>query len=321
MAQNSTAEMLLGALVSDAACLGLHWLYDPERIAQIASERGGASAFTPVDPANFEGVPGYFAHGARRSGMLTQYGEVLRLSIQSLNANKGVFDLGQYQEAFAAHFGPGGAYRGYIDRPTRGALDNIAAGLSPTGIDDDQNPAIANLPAVLAAYDRRQERDEILSASMRVTNVNDVAQAYRDAFANLLSRVLGGATVADALSAAASGASPLAQAELAEALATAETDTVVYAGQVGRACHLPTSGPVMFHVLKHSGDVREAVERNILAGGDSAGRSILIGAVMGAAHGVEGPNGIPMEWVLMLEEGRQIWKECLKLAEYSKDHT
>ena len=29
---------LQGALVADAAALGLHWLYDPERLAQVAGD-------------------------------------------------------------------------------------------------------------------------------------------------------------------------------------------------------------------------------------------------------------------------------------------
>jgi predicted butyrate kinase (DUF1464 family) len=81
----------------------------------------------PVDAANYEGVRGYFAHGGRSVGMLTQYGETLRLAIQSVNAAGGDFDVAAYQAAFVAHFGAGGSYQGYIDRVTRGALNNIAS--------------------------------------------------------------------------------------------------------------------------------------------------------------------------------------------------
>ncbi|MDO8893956.1 hypothetical protein [Nitrosomonas sp.] len=31
---------ILGALIADSAALGLHWLYDPERIAQIEKIKG-----------------------------------------------------------------------------------------------------------------------------------------------------------------------------------------------------------------------------------------------------------------------------------------
>ncbi|CAN0603008.1 unnamed protein product, partial [Ectocarpus sp. 12 AP-2014] len=178
MSHSQTSEMLLGALVSDAATLGLHWLYDADRIAEIAARRGGHCAFTPVDAANYEGVQGYFAHGARHSGMLTQYGEVLRLAIKSMNANAGAFDVASYQATFAAHFGPGGTYQGYIDRPTRAALSNIAEERVPSGLDDDQNPAVARLPAILAGYHGQDTLAEMVTQAMEVTNVNDVAGAY-----------------------------------------------------------------------------------------------------------------------------------------------
>jgi hypothetical protein len=55
-------------------------------------------------------------------------------------------------------------------------------------------------------------------------------------------------------------------------------------------------------------------ERNILAGGDSAGRSILIGAVMAHVHGVATETGIPLSWVLQMEDGPSLWQECEMLA-------
>lgn len=101
----------------------------------------------------------------------------------------------------------------------------------------------------------------------------------------------------------------------APALTTSEAESTVYAGLVGRACHLPTSGPMMFHVLRHSTSYADAVERNILAGGDSAGRSLMIGAAMGAAHGIATPKGIPLNWVLALRDGAAIWEACRALGQ------
>ena len=76
MTQN--AELLIGALVADAASLGLHWIYNVDRIAEITARQNGQCAFTPVDAKNFDGVK-TFAHNARHNGMFTQIGEVLRL--------------------------------------------------------------------------------------------------------------------------------------------------------------------------------------------------------------------------------------------------
>jgi hypothetical protein len=284
---------VLGAIVADAAALGLHWIYDPARIDAIAAQHGTA-AFTPLDPANFAGVPSYFAHGARKDGQCSQYGEALRLARPCIGPDG--FDVTAYQTRFAAHFGPGGTYSGYIDRPTHGVLENLAAKvMAPSGIDDDQLPAIARLPAVVA-FGRPQDT----LPAIQVTNVNDVATHYGQIFAGLLRDVLGGGDLLGALNTAAQGAG-----DLTAALETAETDSTAYGEVTQRACHLPMAMPLAFHILKHSADYREAVERNIRAGGDSCGRAMIIGAVMGAAHGIEG-QGVPLEWVLKCEAAGEV---------------
>lgn len=310
------AELLLGALVADAACLGLHWIYNVDIIADITARQNGKCAFTPVDPKNFEAVK-TFAHSARRNGMFTQIGEVLRLTIQSMNANNGAFDVASYQSDFAAFFGAGGAYNGFMDKPTKGALAKIATNQNPSGIDDDQTPALTRLPAILVGYQGQENLPDMIKAAMEVTNVNATAAAYTAVFADVLSRVMQDAPLSDALEAAAMSADDTIKADLLAALASDETDTTVFAGLnglMGRACSLPSAGPVMFHVLKHSTSYQTAIENNILAGGDSAGRSILIGAIMGRVHGVATPTGIPLSWILELEDGAEIWQDCQRLS-------
>lgn len=308
MTMQRRTHMLFGALVADAAALGVHWIYDQDRLSEIAGRQNGRTAFTPLDAANYAGVPSYFAHAARTDGALSQYGECLWLAIQVMNDHGGTFDVAAYQTAFAAHFGPGGTYRGYIDRPTRGALANIAEEKEVSGIDDDQLPAIARLPAILAA----QSNDD--QAAMHVTNVNEVATQYSDAFKGVLSRVLSGDAVDAALQSAADNAHSDIAAVLQDALATTETSTPAYGHKTNIACHLPMAGPLMFHTLKHATSYADAIERNNRAGGDSAGRAILLGAIMGAAHGVGGDTGVPIGWALKLQNADAIWPACETLA-------
>lgn len=307
MTSPNAAACLMGAHVADAASLGLHWIYDPARVAAVAQAHGRA-AFAPLDPANFQGVPAYFAHGARQTGMLTQYGEVLALAIRSLNDSDGRFDVPAYQAAYAAHFGPGGAYVGYIDKPTRGTLANLAAGQTdPSGIDDDQLPAVATLPALVVAD------PDALTRAIRVTNLGATATEYGLAFAVLLTRVLQGAPVAEALRDTAKQTSTALSQSLTDALANTQSPTD-YAETTGRACHLPMALPLAFHILAHTNSFAAAVEANIRAGGDSAGRSIIIGAVMGAAHGIGGANGIPTDYLLNMHDAAQLWQSCQTLA-------
>ncbi|MEQ6249408.1 ADP-ribosylglycohydrolase family protein [Sulfitobacter sp. HNIBRBA3233] len=314
MSATMIRDMLLGAFVADAAALGLHWIYDPDRIADVIRNNGGRPAFVPINPAHYEGVPAYFAHGDRDTGMLTQYGETLRLCLRTLIDADGFIDAATYRQAFAGHFGAGGRFSGYIDKPTRGALQRIAAQEDETGIDDDQLPALSTLPAIVGAYAGAEDFDDMRRAAMRVTNINPVAEAYSAAFADLLSQVIGGGDLQQALDSTAARADGSIRDALEHALYTDEPDSVVFAGDVGRACHLPMAGPVIFHILKRSDSYRTAIETNIRAGGDSAGRAIMLGAVLGCAHGAGTDKGIPLQWLLAVSDIARIEAECRALA-------
>ena len=309
-AEDRRAASLLGALVADAASLGLHWIYAVDRIAQVADAVGSA-AFVPIDPAHFDGVPAYFAHGTRADGDLTQYGEMLWLAIRALGANGGAFDREGVQAAFTCTFGPGGSYAGYIDRPTRGALDNIAREqVDPSGVDDDQLPAVARLPALVAGAQAPVPVD-LVGQMIRITNVNAVAEAHGLVFVRLLEDVIGAAAMGDALARAAQNAPDGIRTVLEAALDTSENDSVAYGEITQRACHLPMGMPLAFHIMARSSSFAEAVERNIRAGGDSAGRAIVIGSVMAA---LTGQGGIPLDWVLKLRCAQSLWSDCRDLV-------
>ncbi|KZL03839.1 MULTISPECIES: ADP-ribosylglycohydrolase family protein [unclassified Pseudovibrio] len=309
------AHSLLGAFVADAASLGLHWLYDVDRIHHVTQEHDDSAAFVPLTPSYFEGVPAYFAHANRQDGQFTQYGENLHLALKHLLAHDKHLKMEEFQQAFTAHFGAGGTYNGYIDRPTRGTLENIAnEKLTPSGVDDDQLPALSKIPAVLFAYEQSEQMQDQVEAIIRSTNDNEESVAYGFMFADLLDRVVNGEDLQSALSAAADAAHPDIQEKLLAALSASETDPVAYGESTGRACHLGMGVPLSFHILKNTGSYREAIEANILAGGDSAGRSILIGAVLGAVHGLNTDKGIPLSWILKVQNNAELWQECCDLT-------
>lgn len=300
---------IMGALVADAATLGAHWIYDVGRIAQLRADHGGSAAFLPVRAAHFAGKGNYFVHGARASGMNTQYGAVTALALASVQ-RQGGFDPATYQAEYAAFFGAGGGYAGYIDRPTRGTLANLAAGKTdPSGIDDDQLPAIATLPVVVAAHFGADDLAARVQAAISVTNVNPIARAQGAVFADLLAAVIGGAPLCEALRTAAHG-----HKDLLAALDTPEADSTVFGGVTGRACHLPMAMPLAFHIMARATDYADAVERNIAAGGDNAGRAILIGAVMGAVHGIATDEGVPLEWLLQLQGAAALWDNARAIS-------
>lgn len=114
---------LAGGWVADAASLGLHWLYDSERILEVG---GQSPEFLPPKASYFAGGFGYFAHEGKQSGDISHYGAATGVLTDSLLASDGQLDIRDYQRRFQAFFGPGGHWQGYIDNPTRVTLNNLS---------------------------------------------------------------------------------------------------------------------------------------------------------------------------------------------------
>jgi ADP-ribosylglycohydrolase len=293
---------VLGALVADSAALGLHWLYDPERIAQIEKKQN--VAFLTPDPENYADAKGFFAHGSKVAGDSSGYGEICLLMLKHYAAH-GEFDRMAYQTEFRNLFGPGGAYSGYVDSPTRQTLLKLIPLISEdypeiSGADDDQFAALATVPVVTALH--TGSTDALLSKVERVvrlTNHNDTAVAAAQYAAAVLAAMLDGEPVEQALTQSLPHAKEELGALLKDALAIETLDSVRAAQRFGSACHVLEGLPVIVHIARHATSYRQAVEANIRAGGDSCGRAIMLGAIAAAGAEQHGDvaSTIPLLWL------------------------
>jgi len=312
---NQYKNTLIGGLVADAASLGLHWLYDVQRITDVFKEHNNQPAFIPINAENYCGEVGYFAHGHKHSGMLTHYGESLRLMINSMNDCQGQFNMASVQQHFKDTFSSGGSYHGYIDKPTAGTLKNLASGRTePSGIEDDQLPALARLAPVILAYHSHTDFKATLKQAIEITNTHPDALNYGQVYAGLLALILTGSEMKAALQQVAEQAPETVRKGLKEAINNNEPDSVKYGELTGRACPLSQAMPLCFHILNNTESYQQAVETNILAGGDNAGRGIVIGTLLGAYYGIDENKGIPIEWLLKLDDGLGLWKACKQLS-------
>jgi len=363
---NATDHMILGALVADAATMGLHWIYDQNQIAKIAPDD---PAFVAPDPAHYSGVPGYFAHAARTNGQNSQYGEQLKVMRSALAAGDGAFNAQKFITAFQAHFGYGGAYVGYIDHATReslnayqaasaGALakgravpwdgdpsvthamvtkalaltqqftgdtlrrkfeeavrithdadatvayglkvlDEVVAMPPVTGAVDVQLPAIAKLPPLVAALSDEDDTTfaHTVETAICLTSNHEASVAYGLACARMMRAALRTTDITAIMDAGLNGATEEVAAKLTSALSMKDQDTNTVTAHFGLACDLSYGVPSAVHTIATAPSFADAVRRNIYAGGDNCGRAILIGAIMGAVHGVAGPTGIPEDWL------------------------
>lgn len=293
---------IMGALVADSAALGLHWLYDPARIAELEKTKG--LTFLQPDAENYADVKGFFAHGNKISGDSSGYGEICLLILKHFAA-LGEFKRIAYQTEFRNLFGPGGAYTGYIDSPTRQTLLKLIP-LIPedfpevSGADDDQFAALATVPVITAAHSGlHEDLLEKIEAVVRLTNDNDDAVAAAKYSATVLSAILDGKPINKALNLALPHAGEKLTPLLNDALNTEALNSIHAVECFGSACHVLEGIPVIAHIALHATSFQQAIETNIRAGGDSCGRAIMLGAIA-AAHAELQNNvkaTIPLPWL------------------------
>ena len=373
---NSTERkrnVILGALVADAAAVGLHWLYDQKRVHELAN---GQPEFVTTTEADYQSYPGYFAHAVKKPGDLSQYGEQALVMLQSLANNKGKYNKAHYEQTFRSVFGYGGRYVGYIDRPTRDTLDQIASAeqsalnkaraLPFHGTEDDkqriitkvianmqkhsgstlcdaiesavrlthnddatvryahtlleqlseisgyngandvQLPAVSKLPPLVALLHGTADIDTTVESAVRVTNNNDLSVECGQLVAAMISRALDTGEVESALQAAIESDNKTIAPLVAAALKRFDEDSAEVVADIGMSCNLVFGLPGAAHILNTTSNYAGAVRSNILAGGDSCGRAITLGAIAGAAYGYGGENGIPDGWISQLSQLAEI---------------
>jgi len=184
------------------------------------------------------------------------------------------------------------------------------------GSNDEQLPAISKLPALVAMYAGSQELEEVVESAVRVTNHNDLAVEFGKAAAHILEAVIQNDDSKNAIEASYKNTSPAVSKLIDEVLSHKDEETITVGKKIGTSCNLVLGIPIIVHNLATSQSYSEAIRKNIYVGGDSCGRSILLGAVLGASNGSDEENGIPSEWIEKLNQKEEIYELIEKLVNF-----
>jgi len=296
--------MLWAAFAADALALGAHWIYDP---AAIRKRFGRVEHYLAPGPDSY--------HSSKAAGDLTHYGDQTLVLLESLAETGGRFHLVDFAERWRRLFTD---YRGYVDKATKAALQRFADGHGPetSGSSSTDLAGAGRVAPVLYAY--RNEPQGCLAAVKAQTAMTHnhptvvEAAAY---FARVTLGVLSGKHPADALE------TVLHEMALQEPLvswvrhglesASMETEAAVL--DFGQSCAVDGALPSVVHLIaRYADDLRESLIQNVMVGGDSAGRGLLVGMVLGAHRGFE---ALPREWVEGLRAGEKIRRLAHRIDE------
>jgi len=276
-------DAVSGALVADAAAMGLHWMYDQEHIGRVA--QSGDIVFRAPDAAVYDGQKSYFAHAGRQSGQSSHYGAAVQLYADLLGSGDD-YSIVSHRDLFLQRFGPGGTFVGYADRPTKALVARMLIEQDDledaSGADDDQLPALASVPAFFA-HDGSHEN---LERAIRVVSNNQVAVDGAFAVMHCLELLQKGEDMAVALKQSAVDCPGELGKLLSEALTISDYDPLAAAQHFGLPCHLPQGLPVVWHMLNHGRSFETMVRDNVACGGDSCGRAMALGPIAGFKLGI-----------------------------------
>lgn len=303
--QDKAQGMLWAAFAADALALGAHWIYDPEAIKE---------RFGRVDHYLSPGPGSY--HPGKEAGDLTHYGDQMLVLLESVAESEGRFVLSHFASKWLDLFRD---YKGYKDKASTGTLERFAEGHGPetSGSSSTDLAGAGRMAPIVYAY--RDDLEGCVAAAQAQTAMTHnhpfvlEAAAY---FARVTLKVLWGSPPVDALQdALREGAfgDPIAS-WVQQGLESASMDTDAAIVDFGQSCAVDGAFPSVVHLIaRYDEDLREGLIQNVMAGGDSAGRGLLAGMVLGAHLGI---SAIPRAWLdgLRCRDKIRKWAERIDQA-------
>ncbi|KAG9404107.1 hypothetical protein AC1031_005646 [Aphanomyces cochlioides] len=274
----------LSGFVSDAASMPLHWIYDPNELANLVA--GKDPAFFSPPASKFYNYP---------LGALSPYGDETVSLLQYLAKTSGTFSPTDYAtESYKAMK----AYSGRLNGVFRDFIANVEAGkvYPDLASDHPDTQGLNKVPLLVARFAGQQDLVDIVRAAVKVHQRPEIAIEVAVAGAIILEHIiLHGTDIRNAIVAAEKDTRVHASVReiIASVLKDVESSSDVTAAieKYGKSCPLPGAFHGILFVLLSDGHLVSSVQKNIVAGGDNCGRSIFIGAVAAAAAGE-----IPEPW-------------------------
>ncbi|MDD2462719.1 MAG: ADP-ribosylglycohydrolase family protein [Desulfobulbus sp.] len=277
--------MVLASFAADSLALGAHWIYDTAEIDR---------KFGRVETLLSPGADSY--HKGKQRGAFTHYGDQALVLLESVAA-AGKFSVNDFAATWQDLFA---SYQGYIDKATAATLDNMKQGLplDQCGSRSSDLGGAARIAPLIYRY--QNDRSTLLQAvhdQTRLTHNNPATLVGAEFIAKVVFEVLKGASPDAAMEQALDeGVADIdLDIRIRGALDSVSKESRGVIKQFGQMCGIAAALPGALHlVLRYPNDLKTALIENVMAGGDSAARGLVVGMMLGARLGLE---TLPENWL------------------------
>ncbi len=297
-----TRGAILGAFAADSLALGAHWEYDQQR---IRNSLGEVRELLPPTLNNY--------HTGKKAGDQSHYGDQALLLLRCVN-DTGRFSLNEFAGRWRSMME---FYAGYMDHASRDTLAKLHAGADygHCGSDSSDFSGPARLAPLLCAHNPQdaaalQALAEDAKAQTTFTHGNPLLADIAEFFVQALHHIYLGDEIPVALDKSAAKAYSTLPAGKWLALATSrlEQGPLTSVAAFGQSCSALDAMPsVLYLAIKYAREPLEGLVQNVMAGGDSCARGLMLGTLFGARHGAD---WIPDSWLQTLAAGRELEVPC-----------
>lgn len=277
--------MVLASFAADALSLGVHWIYNTN---VIDKKWGRVQGYIKPERPTF--------HPTKERGEFTHYGDQTLVLLKSIAENS-EFDPANFADNWQQFFK---SYTGYFDGATKATIENIKSGKEPAvaGSESDDLAGAARIAPL--AYRYRNDLTKLVDsarAQTMVTHNNPEVIDSAEFFGRVVFQVLNGDKPSIAVQQTLEerfNREPYLK-WVADGIDSVAKDTRQAMLDLGQICEIHAAFPGVIHLIaKYEGNLQEGLVENAMAGGDSAGRGLMVGLILGAHLGLE---AIPPNWL------------------------
>lgn len=264
--------MIWGAFYGDAYSLAGHWVYDTKELEHTDLKLNECN--NPLSPY----------HPTKKKGDFTHYGDQMFWLLQHLT-QEDKFSLVDFGDSWHKNMKD---YDGYIDSASKHTLEKLSQDRNyfACGSSSSDLSAVSRIfPLILKYHDSPDDMQEAIKLHTIVTHMNkDLIQAGYF-FSELALLILHGGNLEKSIESSYKHFGENIQTWVNEAKEALLLDTKEAVVKLGQSCSISGAfASTIYILLKHKDNFKEALKENMLAGGESAARGMIVGGILGILH-------------------------------------
>ena len=278
MYEDKIKDLVLTSLVTDAYCLGTHWIYDENQLVN--------------NDIRWEELNNPLAiwHKGKSAGDFTHYGDQTYWLYEFLK-DKESFDEKEYLNFW---FEKMKTYTGYIDGASRNTILNIENNVNPSGSDSHDLSIVGRIVPLLKVSKTKEEFLKNVEKFVKLTHNSKEAIQSADFFANLLVMVLEKNDIEKSILQLKNSYDSHFQEMIQKGFDSKNSDTFKTIRTFGPACDINGGFSGVIHLLCKYDNLKEMLISNSKAGGDSSARAMIASAILFANKDI---SEVPKNWL------------------------